>query len=98
MNNKNTKFRAIGCVWRAARALRAAVADGAVDLAAAQLPREARPQLAFRGSQLVGQAKARFQETMVHAAQLAHHGAPRSAALAAREAGHARDHAGARHR
>jgi hypothetical protein len=73
-------------------ALRPAVADGAVDLAATQLLGEARAQLALGGAQLIRQAEADLEEAMVDAAQLAHQRAPASAGLAAREAGHARDH------
>ncbi len=77
---------------RAARALRAPIGDGAVDFAAAQLTRETRAQLPLGRAQLVRQAKARFQEAVIHAAQLTHERAPLSAGFPAREAGHARDH------
>ena len=72
--------------------LRAAVADGAVDLAATDLAREVLAQLALRGAQLVRQAEAGFEEAVVDAAQLADERTPGAGDLAPREACHAGDH------
>jgi len=65
----STRSSATGIhLQRAARALGPPVAEGAIDLCAAQVARETCAQLSFGRAQLIRQAKARFQEAMIHAA------------------------------
>lgn len=65
---------------------------GAVHFAALQVARERLAQFALAAAQFLREAKLRFEEAMVDAAQLAGEGAPGALGLTSGEAGHARDH------
>jgi hypothetical protein len=73
--------------------LHTTMGDRAVDLAALNLTGKPLAQLAFRPAQLIRETKARLQEPMIHAAQLADERPPSAGNLSAGETGHAGDHA-----
>lgn len=70
-----------------------AIGDRAIHLAALHLTGKPLAQLAFRSAQLIRETKARLQEPMIHAAQLADERPPSAGNLSAGETGHAGDHA-----
>src|SRR3569833_73542 len=73
--------------------LNTAVRDRAVHLAPLYLAGKPLAQRALRCAQLIRETKARLQEPMIHAAQLADERPPSAGNLSAGETGHAGDHA-----
>ena len=79
-------------------AFRRAQAHAEVELAARHAPGNPFTQRGFQRAQLVRQAGADFEETVVHRAQFARQRAPGRGAFAGGEGGHAADHGDSRGR